>query len=51
MGTLVHGFHSQRDLAVGLTFPRGCAFSFGFLCFKAGFKPDKFPGVIHCALM
>lgn len=34
MATSVNGFHGQRDLAVGLTFPRGHAFSFGFCILK-----------------
>lgn len=32
MGTSVHGFHGQRDVAVGLTFPRGDTFWFVFFC-------------------
>lgn len=30
MDTSVHGFHSQRDLVVGLTFPRGHKSGFDF---------------------
>lgn len=51
MGTSAHGFRGQRDLAVGLTSPRGHTFWFGFLCFQAGFKPDLSPDPIHYALM